>query len=104
MFEWTFLLLSVVLASGAALLLRRVRPKWPIVGQSALGAIIVPDPALALCAYAFFGAANTPAEKCGVDACGMIMMSAMVVGAIAVIIYLVSWAAAALLLWSLRSR
>lgn len=60
------------------------KPDWPLWRSSLVSAAILPVPILLLCIWLFVSTLLTPAEKCGVDACGMAMLAATMVGAGAV--------------------
>jgi hypothetical protein len=68
-------------------------PDWPLWRMSLFSAAMLPLPVLALCVWVFVDAMLTPAALCGVDACGMAMVAGMFLGAGAIGLFLVSWAA-----------
>jgi hypothetical protein len=76
-FVWLVLFPAAVAAGMAALLLR-LRPNWPTRRTVVVAAAPVPISMTAICIVVFLNAATASRESCGVDACGMAMMFAMV--------------------------
>jgi hypothetical protein len=57
--------------------LARLRPAWSPARVALVAATPLPMVGGGLCLYIFQSAANTPQDKCGVDACGMAMVAAI---------------------------
>ncbi len=75
----------IVVAALFGAVLHRLRPNWRRWRVAVISALPVPTIALAACLYLFVDAASASPEECGVDACGMVMMAAMVVGGFAIV-------------------
>jgi hypothetical protein len=80
-FVLMFAVLPVLLSVG----LSRFRPRWPRWVRALVAACVLPVPIIAFAAFMAFNAAHTPADECGVDACGMAMAAAMILGFFAVV-------------------
>lgn len=68
------------------------RPNWPTWRVSLVSAAILPAPLLALGIALFVTILFTPAAKCGVDSCGMGMLGAMMMGAGALLLFVLGGA------------
>ncbi|MEP9357277.1 hypothetical protein [Sphingomonas sp. KR3-1] len=90
--DWLYLGLPIFLTILLGFAVAGARPNWPVWRSSLLSAAILPVPILALCAWLFVSVLLSPAEKCGVDACGMAAMAAMFVGSGALALFLIGWA------------
>jgi hypothetical protein len=94
--------------AGSAIVLsvavRRWKPAWGAVGASLIGAAMLPALAALLCIVVFANAALAPADRCGVDACGMTMMAAMFGLLYAGLGFLVSLACALIVQWLIARR
>lgn len=94
-------MIEILLLSGqlaVSVILGWVLARWwrgKRLGLVALAAA-APVPVLiaGMCAFVFISAAISPAERCGVDACGMAMMAAMFGFAFAVVLWLLGLLAA----------
>ena len=80
-----------------AFLLRRWRPTWSRRRISLVSAGIVPGTIVALCTLLFVKMALTPKDQCGVDACAMGMVGAMLIAMWALAAFLLGLALAAAL-------
>jgi hypothetical protein len=67
-----------LLAVPMTLILLRWKPTWSIKRRTLWSSLPLPAALLALCALVFANAATASEEDCGVDACGMAMMFAMI--------------------------
>jgi hypothetical protein len=72
----SFLLVCFVVAALSTIVLLVSKPAWSSGRTTVIAASPVPLLLLAICLYVFVRAAAAPAEKCGLDACGMAMMFA----------------------------
>lgn len=70
-------------AAGIAALLRLARRQWSGRRVALIAASVLPLLLLALCAWVFLAAYTSGPEHCGVDACGMAMLSALSLALIA---------------------
>ncbi len=70
------------LARRAVVSERRPNKPWRI-------ALPIPVIIWAFCAYIFVDASTASQEECGVDACGMAIAAAMMVGVMGVLLYLI---------------
>ncbi|WP_420143389.1 hypothetical protein [Sphingobium sp.] len=66
------------------------RPGWSSERIALLSALPLPLLALSFAIFAFVRAMTASKEACGVDTCAMAMAGAMMIGLVAVVIYLVS--------------
>ena len=81
MFETAiFLLMFAALPILFSVGLSRFRPRWPRWVRALAAACALPVPIVAFAAFMAFNAAHTPADECGVDACGMAIAAAMILG------------------------
>jgi len=85
-----FLLIVTVPAIIAAILAGIIgwfRPAWGLRATVATAALPFPALIWTLCLFIYIRASNAPAEKCGVDACGMAMAFSMIIAGYSVITF-----------------
>jgi hypothetical protein len=99
-----FLPICALLSAVVAAALRRFRPAWSRRRVDLVAAAPIPGMLIALCLWIFISAATTPREQCGVDACGMAMAAAMMVGFAALCAFAFGLVVAALVQWLMRRR
>lgn len=104
MSEWMLFLLLCAAAPLLSLVVRRLRPGWSPLRTSLWAAVPVPGALLLLCAFVYASSALATPEQCGVDACGMAMMAALIVAAFAVVSLIVGWGLALALQYGLARR
>lgn len=90
--DWLYLGIPLALTVLFGFAVAGSKPDWPVWRSSLVSAVILPVPVLVFCIWLFVSTLFTPAEKCGVDACGMAMLAAMLVGGGALGLLLVGWA------------
>ena len=77
---------ALLAATGAWILRRR---GWTKARTIYLAALPIRKLIIVLCVFVFVSAATASKESCGVDACGMAMAAAMMLGLAAVVLYFI---------------
>ena len=71
--------LPAIVAAVLAGIISWIRPAWSLRATVAAAALPLPSVIWALCLFIYVRASTAPAEKCGIDACGMAMAFSIVI-------------------------
>ncbi|NYT39559.1 hypothetical protein HZY97_02225 [Sphingomonas sp. R-74633] len=90
--NWLYLALPLGLSVLFSFAVAGWRPQWPVWRTSLVSAAFLPAPIFVLGMLVVINVLLTPAEKCGVDACGMGAMAGMFFAGGALMLFLVGGA------------
>ncbi len=92
------ILIVVVVATSAffTILVVKFRPHWSRGRAIVVAALPIPAAIWAVCAVLFIDSMTASRQECGIDACGMVMMSSVMIAIAAAFTFLMGLVAAAL--------